>query len=112
MGIVFFGTPHSSADPRGILQRIAEKLIKALGFSVNEQIVNTLLPSAERLRELRDEFGLMAQERNWIIYSFQEQFGAAALNGDKVSALIFSVTSLIGFTGRRRYIILSESLSY
>ncbi|KAI9784937.1 MAG: hypothetical protein M1839_001132 [Geoglossum umbratile] len=84
MGIVFFGTPHGGADPRGILQRIAEKAIKALGFSVNEQIVNTLLPSAERLRELRDEFGPMAQERNWIIHSFQEQFGAAALNGDKV----------------------------
>ncbi|KAI9862355.1 MAG: hypothetical protein M1813_004831 [Trichoglossum hirsutum] len=83
-GIIFFGTPHGGADPRGILQRIAEKAIKALGFSVNEQIVNTLLPSAERLRELRDEFGSIAQEQNWIIHSFQEQFGATALNGDKV----------------------------
>ncbi|KAI9772514.1 MAG: hypothetical protein M1840_000719 [Geoglossum simile] len=45
MGIVFFSTPHGGADPRGILQRIARKAIKALGFSVNEQIVNTLLPS-------------------------------------------------------------------
>ncbi|KAI9773185.1 MAG: hypothetical protein M1840_008306 [Geoglossum simile] len=58
--------------------------IKALGFSVNEQIINTLLPSAERLRELRDEFGPMAQEQNWIIHSFQEQFGVTALNDDKV----------------------------
>ncbi|KAF2191246.1 hypothetical protein K469DRAFT_720242, partial [Zopfia rhizophila CBS 207.26] len=56
--IMFFGTPHGGADPR------------AAGFSVNEQIINTLLPSAERLRELRDEFGLMAPEQNWIIHSF------------------------------------------
>jgi hypothetical protein len=112
MGIMFFGTPHGGADPRGILQRIAEKAIKALGFSVNEQIVNTLLPSAERLRELRDEFGPMAQEQNWIIHSFQEQFGVTALNDDKVSALISPVASLIRFAGRRRYIILSKSPSY
>jgi hypothetical protein len=112
MGIMFFGTPHSGADPRGILQHIAAKAIKALGFSVNEQIINTLLPSAERLRELRDEFGLMAQEQNWMIYSFQEQFGITALNGNKVSALISFITLLIGFAGRRRYIILSESPSY
>ncbi|KAH0536252.1 hypothetical protein FGG08_006859 [Glutinoglossum americanum] len=84
MGIMFFGTPHGGADPRGILQRIAEEAIKALRFSINEQIVNTFLPSAERLRELRDEFGSMAQEQNWTIHSFQEQFGVTALNGDKI----------------------------
>ncbi|KAF2189876.1 hypothetical protein K469DRAFT_683245 [Zopfia rhizophila CBS 207.26] len=40
IGIMAFGTPHGGADPRGFLQRIAEKAIKAAGFSVNEQIVN------------------------------------------------------------------------
>ncbi|PQE28847.1 Pfs NB-ARC and Ankyrin domain protein [Rutstroemia sp. NJR-2017a BBW] len=84
IGIMFFGTPHSGADPRGILQHIAEKVIKAAGFSVNEQIVNTLLPSSERLRELRDEFGPMALEQNWIIHSFQEQLGVALLGDHKV----------------------------
>jgi hypothetical protein len=64
IGIMFFGTLHSSADPRGILQHIAEKAIKAAGFSVNKQIVNTLLPSAERLKELRDEFGPMAHKQH------------------------------------------------
>jgi len=53
VGIVFFGTPHSGADPRNILHRVAEKLFKAVGIRVNEQIVNTLVPSSERLRELR-----------------------------------------------------------
>ncbi|KAF2180977.1 hypothetical protein K469DRAFT_714193 [Zopfia rhizophila CBS 207.26] len=59
-----FDTPHGGADPRGFLQHITEKAIKAAGFSVNEQIVNTLLPSAERLRELRDGFSLIAHEQN------------------------------------------------
>ncbi|KAF2789178.1 hypothetical protein K505DRAFT_97232 [Melanomma pulvis-pyrius CBS 109.77] len=84
IGIMFFGTPHGGADPRGVLQRVAEKAIKAAGFSVNEQIVNTLLPSAERLRELRDEFGPMAQEQDWVLHSFQEQVGVALLSGLKV----------------------------
>jgi hypothetical protein len=92
IGIMFFGTPHGGAEPRGILQHIAEKAIKAAGFSVNEQIVNTLLPSAERLRELRDEFGPMAYEQNWIIHSFQEQLGVTLLGGHKVSVLSYPVT--------------------
>lgn len=89
MGIMFFGTPHAGADPRGFLQRIAEKAIKAAGFSVNEQIVQALLPSSERLRELRDEFGPMAQQQDWIIHSFQEQFGVKLLNGHKVRTAIY-----------------------
>ena len=88
-GIVFFGTPHGGADPRGLLQHIAEKIIRALGFSANEQIVNMLLPSSERLKELRDEFGPMARQENWTIYSFQEQYGLKALNGNKVKDTAF-----------------------
>ncbi|RYP32296.1 hypothetical protein DL767_005271 [Monosporascus sp. MG133] len=83
-GTMFFGTPHDGADPRGILQHIAELVIKAIGFKVNEQIVNSLLPSSERLGELRDEFGPLAYEQRWIIHSFQEQLGIKALNGRKV----------------------------
>jgi hypothetical protein len=84
IGILFFGTPHAGADPRGFLQRVAERAIKAAGFVVNEQIVNGLLPSSERLRELRDEFGPMAQEQSWTIHSFQEQMGVTLLNNNKV----------------------------
>lgn len=89
--IIFFGTPHGGAHPRGWLQHIAEKVLKAAGFSVNEQIVNTLLPSSERLRELRDEFGPMVRQNNWIVYSFQEQYGVKALNNNKVrNSTLFS----------------------
>ena len=90
VGIIFFGTPHSGADPRGLLHRVAEKALKAAGFSINEQIVNSLLPSAERLKELRDEFGPRAHQQEWMIHSFQEQHGVALLGGQKVSAPIRS----------------------
>lgn len=84
IGITFFGTPHGGADPRGFLQHVAEKVIKAAGFHINDQIVNTLLPSSERLRELRDEFGPMAQRQGWSVHSFQESLGVKGLSNRKV----------------------------
>jgi hypothetical protein len=45
----------------------------------------TLLPTSERLKELRDEFSPMAHQKEWMIYSFQEQYGVPALNDKKVS---------------------------
>lgn len=81
--IMFFGTPHGGADPRGFLEHVVEQAARAAGFKVNEQILNTLLPTSERLRELRDEFGVMARQNDWIIYSFQEQYGVQLLGGKK-----------------------------
>lgn len=94
-GIAFFGTPHGGADPRRFLQRIAETVIRAAGVSVNEQVVNTLLPSSERLRELRDEFGPMAQEQNWMIHSFQEELGTRYTNGNKVRTVSVLLSLLV-----------------
>jgi hypothetical protein len=90
VGIVFFGTPHSGADPRNFLCSVAEKFFKVMGAQVNEQIVDALLPSSERLRELRDEFNPMALKRKWAIHSFQEQYGVRWLNGKKVGYIIDS----------------------
>ena len=84
IGIIFFGTPHSGTGPRDFLHHTVEAVFEASGFQVDNQIVNSLLPSAERLRELRDEFSPMAQQQKWIIYSFQEEFGVKNLNGRKV----------------------------
>ena len=81
--IVFFGTPHGGADPLGLPHRILKGLAKVVGFEVNESIINSLLPSSERLRELRDEFHPVAQKRNWDIHSFQEEIDVSAL-GRKV----------------------------
>ena len=112
IGIMFFGTPHGGADPRGILQRIAEKAVKAAGFSVDEQVVNSLLPSAERLKELRDDFGPRARQQNWIIHSFQEQLGIRLLGDHKASTSKCLITLLMRFAGRRRHIVLSEPPSH
>jgi len=92
--VTFFGTPHGGADPRGLIHLIAEKVAQVAGFSINKQLVDTLLPTSERLRELRDEFSPMARQKGWIIYSFQEQYGILALNNRKVSEFIhiYSVT--------------------
>ncbi|KAH7123364.1 hypothetical protein B0J13DRAFT_531482 [Dactylonectria estremocensis] len=72
IGIVFFGTPHGGANPHGFLVHIAKKFFKAIGYEANESIINALLPNSERLRELTDCFGTMAEQRKWIIHSFQE----------------------------------------
>ncbi|KAH8898200.1 hypothetical protein GQ53DRAFT_802609 [Thozetella sp. PMI_491] len=74
IGIIFFGTPHNGADPRTFLSSLAEKLCRFIGVQVNQRIIDTLFPSSERLRELRDEFPSLAQSYGWIIHSFQEQY--------------------------------------
>ncbi|CAH0048392.1 unnamed protein product [Clonostachys solani] len=84
IGIIFFGTPHSGADPGGSLLHFGERVLKALGHSVNENVRASLLPTSDRLRELRDVFGPMARERRWKIHSFQEQYGFKTLGGQKV----------------------------
>jgi hypothetical protein len=85
-GLVCFGTPHCGADPRGLVHRVAERVLRVAGFTVNDQLLDSLLPSSERLRELRDEFSRMSREKNWVLYSFQEQYGLKVLNGDKVGS--------------------------
>ncbi|PGH13977.1 hypothetical protein AJ80_06117 [Polytolypa hystricis UAMH7299] len=96
-GIIFFGTPflghHSGADPRGLFFHIAQTLVKVAGYTVNDRIVNTLLPSSERLKELREHFGPMAHEVKWTIYSFQEQYKLKALGETKV---VDDMSSCIG----------------
>ncbi|KAI4282990.1 MAG: hypothetical protein L6R38_002516 [Xanthoria sp. 2 TBL-2021] len=97
--VMFFGTPHGGADPRGFREHVVEQVARAAGLTVNEQIVSTLLPTSERLRELRDEFGLMARREGWIIYSFQEQYGVKYLGGKKASHSSFEdVSSCLGDT--------------
>lgn len=84
--IFFLGTPHSGSDPRGFgfLANVAERAARAAGFTVNQKIYETLLPSSERLRELRDEFPVMIEERNWTIVCFRETVGMRMFDGKKV----------------------------
>jgi hypothetical protein len=84
VALICFGTPHSGADPRSVVHRVAETVVRLAGFTVNDQLVNSLLPSSERLKELRNEFSRMSRTKNWMLFSFQEQYGLKILNGDKV----------------------------
>lgn len=93
IGLIFFGTPHAGSDPLRPPQKIAELLLKAAGFTVNEQIVNTLLPSSDVLRQLREEFSQMAHQERWTIYSFQEALGIMALDGRKVRVCLLGNVS-------------------
>ncbi|OBT53555.1 hypothetical protein VE04_06749 [Pseudogymnoascus sp. 24MN13] len=83
-GIIFFGTPHRGADPRGFLQHVAERAVRAAGFTVNQKVFDTLLPDSERLKELLDEFPLLVSKMKWNIVSFREMHGMAVLGGKKV----------------------------
>ncbi|KAH0553285.1 hypothetical protein GP486_006582, partial [Trichoglossum hirsutum] len=84
VALICFGTPHSGADPRSVVCRVAEAVVRLTGFTVNDQLINSLLPRSEQLRELREEFSKMSRAKNWMLYSFQEQYGLKVLNGDKV----------------------------
>lgn len=77
--LFFFGTPHAGADPRKPLHRILTDIIKAVGFRVNEEIVQTLMPGAERSKLLAEDFLGWTSERDWGIYTFQEEFSHSAL---------------------------------
>ncbi|KAL5350096.1 hypothetical protein ACLOAV_005133 [Pseudogymnoascus australis] len=83
-GIIFFGTPHRGADPRGFLQHVAERAVRAAGFTVNQKVFETLLPNSERLKELLDEFPRLAKKMKWNVVSFREMHGMAVLGGKKV----------------------------
>lgn len=95
IGIMFFGTPNNGPYSCGILQHIAERVTTPAGIYVDKQTVRTLLPSAESLRKLGDNFSLMAQKQNWIVQSFKEHLGVKHPHGHNVSILsrVFSLFS-------------------
>ncbi|KAK5626777.1 hypothetical protein RRF57_002492 [Xylaria bambusicola] len=81
--ILFFGTPHAGADPRNTLHKALGHMVKAAGFRVNNEIVQTLMPGAERSKLLAEDFTKWTAERNWNIYTFQEELAHTAL-GSKI----------------------------
>ncbi|XXG96054.1 hypothetical protein Hte_002331 [Hypoxylon texense] len=83
VGAIFFGTPHAGADPLNAVHHCLIGLIKLLTFKVNDEIVKTLKPNAERLVLLNEEFLKMTRARNWRIHSFQEELPQLGL-GKKV----------------------------
>lgn len=108
VGIIFFGTPHGGADPKGLLRYVVEAVGRIVGMRVNEQVLETLLPSSECLQELHDEFGPIAREKHWTIHCFQEQYGLEVLDGKKVRGTMDLATVTEFCQGCRGSSILSE----
>ncbi|KAI1172101.1 hypothetical protein F4777DRAFT_590802 [Nemania sp. FL0916] len=77
--LFFFGTPHAGADPRNTLHKIICNLTRILCFRVNEEIVQALMPGAERSKLLAEDFPKWTFDRDWNIFSFQEEFAHSAL---------------------------------
>lgn len=46
IAILFFGTPHRGADPRGFLHRVLSISAQGLGVNVNKHVVAALMPNA------------------------------------------------------------------
>ncbi|KAI0466988.1 hypothetical protein F4859DRAFT_526276 [Xylaria cf. heliscus] len=80
MSFLFFGTPHTGADPRNTLLRVLTNIAKAIGFQVNNDIVQTLMPGDKGSEVLAKEFFQWTCERNWTIYTFQEEFAHSLAN--------------------------------
>ncbi|KAK1754491.1 hypothetical protein QBC47DRAFT_218883 [Echria macrotheca] len=71
-GVIFLGTPHYGANPRGLL----DLLLKILGMTdkkgFNLAVIEALKPRSELARDLTRAFNEMALEHGWMIHSFQE----------------------------------------
>lgn len=83
-GLIFFGTPHRGADPRGFLHHVLTASAQSFGLKVNREIVDALMPNNPHLQDLSDEFAVLCHEREWPVYSFQEEYGVTQLMGTKV----------------------------
>ena len=92
--LMFFGTPHEGADPRGTLHRLFEKAIRAVGVSVNDNVLNALLGISDKLKELRNEFSPLAQQQKWAVHSFREELGVRLLFNRKVSTICLQFNSM------------------
>lgn len=88
--IMFFGTPHRGADPRSLLHRLVSESAQRLGVDVNMHILDALTPNANNLQKQLnlDDFKTIAAEQDWIIYTFQEEYGVLSLFGKKVSSAL------------------------
>lgn len=83
-GVIFFGTPHRGADPATILRHLLSASATVLGFQVNKRIVSALMPDSDYLADLAEAFSIMCHQRNWCVYSFQEEYGVGGPIGKKV----------------------------
>jgi hypothetical protein len=86
-GMIFFGTPHGGPNSPELVRHTIDQVSKIDDFELNNRIVDTFLLYEEELKEWGDKFNVMARDRGWTIFCFQEQYGNIALGGKKVGNL-------------------------
>ena len=96
IGVIFFGTPHGGADPRGFLQQVSRNVIKAGNLTTTPEEIDAFLPSISSVQVEKDLFGLLAQDQRWKIHTFQESLGTSRLGGKKVLENSFSYMNCPG----------------
>ncbi|KAI9888353.1 MAG: hypothetical protein M1814_000560 [Vezdaea aestivalis] len=79
-------------------------MARSLGFPINDQLIDSFLPSSERLRELREEFSKMTQSKAWAIYSFQEEYGSPPFN----KKIVDDTSSALDYVTERKQTIASN----
>lgn len=86
--IFFLGTPHSGSNfaPFG---EIAARVIRAVGFDVAVQNLESLKPNNASLELLQEEFYTLFKREPFDVITFQEAHGIASfgLLSDKVNIL-------------------------
>jgi len=68
-------------------------LAEGLGFRLNDKIVDVLMPGGEHIK-VCNEFIRLAQQGQWIIYCFQEEYGLQGLLDRKVSTPLTEIDVL------------------
>jgi len=84
-GVFFFGTPHRGADPLGFARGVLAALAKGTSFQLNDSVVATLMPGGDYLKSIHDGFVSLGRQRQWTVFSFQEEYGLSGLHNNKVS---------------------------
>jgi hypothetical protein len=77
--IIFFGTPHRGSS-YAQLGLVAGHIAKLSGFDTSSELLRNLKPDGSHLEILREEFGIMLNERSFKITSFQEGKGYKGVN--------------------------------
>jgi hypothetical protein len=98
IGIVFLGTPHHGSDLASwaaVCAKIAKKF-----KDTNVEIVNTLKPESEVLRDTQDEFGQLLESRKnegrkIQITCFYEELGMSVVGQVMLIQLLLFETKLI-----------------
>ena len=78
--IVFLGTPHRGSDHASLGDTI-RRIVSAVGFDTQGQVLQALQPGSEILELAREEFCELWRLKGFAVRTFQESQGIAGVRG-------------------------------